>query len=134
VEGRALARLLGRPEPRDPYTTAERIVASASSDPDARAAVGAAAGALGRGIGALVNALDPALVTLSGLATALIAEAPGELRDAYEAALMRFRRADPPPLVPSVLGESSPLIGASEAAFDLVISDTGLDAWESDTR
>jgi predicted NBD/HSP70 family sugar kinase len=130
VDGRAMARVLGRPEPRDPRTAAERFLASARTDADARAAVGAAARALGRGIGALVNALDPELVSLSGLATGLMAEAPGDLRETYSAALMRFRRAAPPPLLPSALGEGSPLIGAAEAAFDTVISDAGLDAWE----
>ncbi|GAA2435199.1 ROK family transcriptional regulator [Actinomadura vinacea] len=134
VDGRAMARALGRPEPRDPRTAAEQIITAARTDPDARAAVGAAARALGRGAGALVNALDPELVSLSGLATELIETAPEELRAAYTAALMRFRRADPPPLAPSALGPASPLVGAAEAAFDLVLSDAGFESWSEAER
>ncbi|MFF5264728.1 ROK family protein [Actinomadura viridis] len=129
VDGRAMARALGRPEPRDPRSEAGRILASAGGDQAARAAAGAAAGALGRGVGALVNALDPELVTLSGLAADLVATAPEELNGAYTAALMRFRRADPPPLLPSALGGRGPLLGAAEAAFDTLLSDAGLEAW-----
>ncbi|MFC5748967.1 ROK family protein [Actinomadura rugatobispora] len=134
VDGRAMARALGRPEPRDPRTEAERILAAARSDPAARAAVGEAARALGRGAGALVNALDPELVTLSGLATGLVATAPDELDEGYTAALMRFRRAGPPPLVPSALGPASPLTGAAEAAFDAVLSDGGFQSWSDETE
>ena len=43
--------------------------------------------------------------------------------------VMRFRRADPPPVVASVLGERGQLLGAAEAAFDAVLSDQGLEAW-----
>lgn len=129
VDGRAMARALGLPPPRDPRTEAERIIAAARSDPASRRAVAAAARALGRGAGALVNALDPDRVTLSGLGPGIAAVAGDELDRALLAGLMSFRRAAPPPLLSSTLGPDSTLVGAAEAAFDLVLSDEGLAAW-----
>ncbi|NKZ06535.1 ROK family protein [Actinomadura latina] len=127
VDGRAMARALRRPPPRDPRTAAEEIIASPSRD--AREAVAGAARALGRGMGALVNALDPDVVTLSGLATDLAAASPGALSEGYTTGLMRYRRADPPPVRPSTLGPRGPLTGAADAAFDVLLTDEGLDAW-----
>lgn len=127
VDGRAMARALHRPPPRDPRTAAEEILVSPSSA--AREAVAGAARALGRGMGALVNALDPDVVTLSGLATDLAATAPDALSDGYMGGLMRYRRAAPPPVLPSTLGPHGPLTGAADAAFDVLLTDEGLDAW-----
>lgn len=127
VDGRAMSRALHRPPPRDPRTAAAEILASSS--PEAREAVAGAARALGRGMGALVNALDPDVVTLSGLATDLAAAAPEALSGAYTAALMRYRRADPPPVRPSTLGPRGPLAGGADAAFDVLLTEDGLDAW-----
>jgi predicted NBD/HSP70 family sugar kinase len=129
VDGRAMARGLGRPVPDDPRTTAERILAAAPGDPAARAAVDTAARALGRGIGGLVNALDPDLVTLSGLAVDLRAAALEELDAGYQSGLMRFRRSAPPPLTPSSLGPDGRLAGAADAAFDTILTGQGIEAW-----
>jgi predicted NBD/HSP70 family sugar kinase len=130
VDGRAMARLLGRPPPADPRTLADQVVTAAGAgDAAARAAVGTAAGAFGRGVAALVNALDPDVVTLSGLARSLVAVAPAELEAAYQAGLMRFRRADPPPLLASTIGAGSALVGAAEVGFDAVLTEAGLDRW-----
>ncbi|MFI0373382.1 ROK family protein [Actinomadura sp. 1N219] len=131
IDGRAMARALHRPPPRDPRTAAGQIIAAAASDPEARAAVAAAAHALGRGVGALVNALDPDVVTLSGLATDLTATAPAALNDGYANALMSYRRAAPPPVLPSTLGPRGPLTGAADAAFDVLLTEEGLDAWNT---
>ncbi|MFD0691746.1 ROK family transcriptional regulator [Actinomadura fibrosa] len=133
VDGRAMARSLRRPQPRDPRTAAERIVARARTDPASREmdAVADAARALGRGMGALVNALDPDLVTLSGLAIDLAALAPDPLGEGYTAALMRYRRADPPPVRPSALGSLGTLTGAADAAFDVLLTNDGLTAWSA---
>lgn len=129
VDGRAMARTLGRAAPRDPRTAAERVLAAAPTDPASRDAVAEAAAALGRGVGGLVNALDPGAVTLSGLAVGLLATAPRPLRHAYRAGLMRFRRAEPPPLLPSTVGADGALIGAAETGFDAVLTAEGLTAW-----
>jgi predicted NBD/HSP70 family sugar kinase len=128
VDGRAMARDLGLPEPRDPRTEADRILRSA--DAAHRAAVTRVATTLGRGIGGLVNALDPDLVTLSGLARSFLAEVPEALHAGYADGLMSFRRAEPPPLRPSTLGDQGPVIGAAEVAFDALLTEEGLAAWE----
>lgn len=133
VDGRAMARAMGEPPPRDPRTKAERILRSAATDPFARQAVASAARALGRGVAGLVNALDPALVTLSGLAIGIAEAAQDELQTSYRSGLMRFRRTDPPPLVHSVLGSTGALTGAAEVAFDAILTPAGLDAWSSET-
>jgi predicted NBD/HSP70 family sugar kinase len=132
VDGRAMSRALGRPAPRDPRSAANRILAEAAGgDPAAGHAVEVVASAFGRGVAALVNALDPNLVTLSGLALGLAAAAPRPLRRSYRDGLMRFRRAQPPALLPSALGADGTLVGAAEVAFDAVLSDAGLAAWSA---
>lgn len=119
VDGRAMARTLGAPPPEDPRTLADRILqAAAAGDAAARDAAAAAARAFGRGAGGLVNALDPDLVTLSGLAEGYAAVVGEDLRAGYLDGLMRFRRADPPPLRTSELGGAGPVAGAAEVAFD----------------
>jgi predicted NBD/HSP70 family sugar kinase len=118
VDGGALARLLGEPEPPDPVTYARQVLARAGTgDRAARAAVDVAAEALGRGIAGLVNALDPDVVTLGGLGADLLAAAPDPLHAACRAGLMHFRRATPPPVVPARLGEDGPLTGAAERVW-----------------
>jgi predicted NBD/HSP70 family sugar kinase len=135
VDGRAMARTLARRAPRNPRTAGERILADARrGDPAARAAVHAATAAFGRGVAALVNATDPDLVTISGLAIGLAGQAPATLDRAYRDALMRFRRRHPPPLVASVLGGDGILTGAAEVGFDTVLCDHGLRTWTATRR
>jgi predicted NBD/HSP70 family sugar kinase len=130
VDGRAMARALGRPDPRDPRADADAILAEAASgDPACRAAVITAATALGRGVAGLVNALDPALVTLSGLGCGFIEVAPQELRSAYLGGLMSFRHDDPPPLLASALRGDGTIIGGAELGFDAILTDEGLETW-----
>jgi predicted NBD/HSP70 family sugar kinase len=116
VDGGALARALGEPDPADPVSWARQVLAR--RDDAARAAVAAVATALGRGIGGLVNALDPEVVTLGGLAADLLAAAPAEVDAACRAGLMGFRRGTPPPVVAARLGADGPLTGAAERAWD----------------
>jgi predicted NBD/HSP70 family sugar kinase len=92
-------------------------------------AVERVAAALGRGIGALVNAHDPAAVSLSGLAAAVLTAAPEQVNAAYLGALMRFRRASPPALLPSALADLGPLTGAAELVFDGFLTARGLTTW-----
>ncbi|MBC6464364.1 ROK family transcriptional regulator [Actinomadura alba] len=132
VDGRAMARALGRPAPHDPRADADVILAEAASgDPASRAAVGTAATALGRGVAGLVNALDPALVTLSGLGCGLIETAPEELGSAYLGGLMSFRHDDPPPLLASTLRGDGTIIGGAEVGFDAILTDEGLESWSA---
>jgi predicted NBD/HSP70 family sugar kinase len=130
VDGRAMARHLGWPEPRDPRTAGDQALAAArGGDPAAREAVERTATAFGRGIAALVNALDPAAVTLAGLAPGLAAAAPAALQEAYQEGLMRFRRAQPPLLIPGALGANATVVGAADVGFDTVLTEEGLTAW-----
>jgi predicted NBD/HSP70 family sugar kinase len=79
------------------------------------------AAALGRGIAGLINGVDADLVTLGGLGVDLLAVAPDELQAAYLAGLMAYRRDDPPPIVPTVLGEDGPIAGAAEEAWSALL-------------
>ena len=119
VDGGALGRLLGEPTAADSAGYARAVIArAAGGETAARAAVGAVATELGRGIAGLVNALDPDIVTLGDLAADLLAAAPDELHAACAAGLMRSRRETPPPVVAAALGEVGPLTGAAERVWD----------------
>ena len=119
VDGGALARLLGEPAAADSAGYARAVIARAAGGEDAaRAAVGAVATELGRGIAGLVNALDPDVVTLGDLAADLLAAAPEELHAACRAGLMRSRQEAPPPVLAAALGEIGPLTGAAERVWD----------------
>ena len=120
VDGSALARLLGHAPPRDPITYARRIINSPEPGPAGAAAT--VATALGKGIAGLVNALDADLVTLGGLGVDLLKVAPDRIAEAYEAGLMSFRRASPPPVLAAALGEDGPLAGAAEEAWTALMS------------
>jgi predicted NBD/HSP70 family sugar kinase len=127
VDGRALARILGQPSPADPRSFAEGVLAAAKDgDSTAKAAADQIAARVGRGAGALVNALDPELVTLSSLGINLLAVSGAELVEAYQRALMGFRRADAPPVLASTAPRPASLIGAAEAGFDHLLTEAGL--------
>jgi predicted NBD/HSP70 family sugar kinase len=129
VDGRALARYLGHPPPRNPRAAADRVVAAARTGDDAALrAVSTVAAALGRGIGGLVNALDPAAVTVSGLTIDLLEVAEGAFERAYDRALMAYRRRSPPQVRCATVADGS-LVGAAEAAFDVVLAEPGLTDW-----
>jgi predicted NBD/HSP70 family sugar kinase len=119
VDGGALARLLGDGEPASPVAYATQVLRRAR-DGSAReaAALEAVADELGRGIGALVNALDPEVVTLGGLADEIATFAPGILHTSYQLGLMPVRRRQSPPLLRAALGSSGSLIGAAEQVWD----------------
>jgi predicted NBD/HSP70 family sugar kinase len=127
VDGRALARHLGDPPPPDPRTYATAVLDR--TDPAARAAVERAAENLGRGIAGLVNALDPEVVTLGGLAAPLRAAAGPAFTSAFTDGLMTFRRAAPPPLRPAALGDDAALHGAAATALDAVLTEESLSTW-----
>ena len=126
---RGLLRAVGQPEEGDRMVRAEQVIAAAATDPGCGAALTRAAQALGRGIGALVNAQDPEAVGLSGLAAEVYQAAPGPVQAGYLTTLMRFRRLAPPALLPSTLGDLGALTGASELVFDAFLTARGLGAW-----
>jgi predicted NBD/HSP70 family sugar kinase len=137
VDGSALARALGRPEPPDEVSFSRRILAlaraatAAGSQPEERDAIERIARSIGSGTAGLVNAFDPDIVTLGGLGRDVLDIAGGHLYPAYRAGLMRFRAVKPPPLVPAHFGDDAPLVGAAEEAFSSVLTDDGLRAWSS---
>ena len=126
---RGLLRAAGQPEEGDRMLHAEQVIAAADTDPGCAQALARVAESLGRGIGALVNAQDPEAVGLSGLAAEMYQAAPAAVRAGYLATLMRFRRSEPPALLPSTLGELGALTGASELVFDAFLTPRGLGAW-----
>lgn len=132
VDGRALARHLGAPEPDDPRGYARSVLADSPGNRGTQSAVRRVAAALGRGTAGLVNAHDPDVVTLGGLAPLLAAQS-GFAR-AFEEGLMRFRRPAPPPIQSAAFGERGSLVGAAAAGLDLVVSEPGLDRWEAGVR
>lgn len=131
---RGLLRAVGQAEQGDRMIAAEQVIAAAATDPRCGQALTQVAGALGRGIGALVNAQDPEVVGLSGLAAEVLAAAPAAVQAGYLAALMRFRRPQAPALLPSTLGDLGVLTGASELVFDAFLTPRGLGAWRPQVR
>jgi predicted NBD/HSP70 family sugar kinase len=127
VDGRALARHLGDPPPPDPRTYATAVLGR--TDPAARAAVEQAAGSLGRGIAGLVNALDPEVVTLGGLAAPLRAAGSRAFTTAFTDGLMTFRRTTPPEIRAAALRDDAALHGAAATGLDAVLTEESLSTW-----
>jgi predicted NBD/HSP70 family sugar kinase len=121
VDGTALARLLGRPAPRDHVAYARRLITATAPEPAERDAVRSIAGALGRGIAGLVNGIDPDLVTLGGLGIDLLTAARDDVDAAYQAGLMAYRRDEPPPILPAALGDDGPIAGAAGEAWSALL-------------
>lgn len=129
VDGRALARHLGEPPPADAHTYARAVLERAATERAARRAVDKCAAALGGGTAGLVNALDPDVVTLGGLAVALQRTSPAAFERAYLTGLMTFRRRHPPAVRPASYGEDGSLQGAVEVGIDSILTEDGLAAW-----
>lgn len=121
VDGGALARLLNDTPPADSVTYAGRVLDRVvAGDELARDAVRTVAANFGRGVAGLVNALDPDVVTVSGLAPRILALASAEVQRSYVAGLMEFRRNAPTDVIAAGLGEAGPLIGAAEQVWLLL--------------
>jgi predicted NBD/HSP70 family sugar kinase len=130
LDGQALARHLGEPAPNDEVSYSRKVLAAARDGRGPQhSAVRDVAFALGRGTAALVNALDPELVTFGGLAPELLVVARGRVMDGYREGLMGARADVAPVLVPSTLGRRAPLVGAGEHAFDHILTGKALAAW-----
>lgn len=109
---------------------AARLLSQAATDDQAQA-VAANARALGRGIAALVNAHDPEVVVLSGLAADLYERVAPVLTGAVEDGLMTIRRDRPPLIAPSAMPWRGSLLGAMESVFDAFLTPEGLATWLS---
>jgi predicted NBD/HSP70 family sugar kinase len=130
LDGAAFAGRVGRAAENEVSLIAEVIEDAAQRPGPERRAVRSAARALGRGIAALVNAHDPALVCLSGLAPSVRATAPEVVDDAYTRGLMSSRAVAPPSIVDGCLGERAALVGAAEQAFDRFLASVQIDSWD----
>jgi predicted NBD/HSP70 family sugar kinase len=128
---RQVARRAGIRARRDPRTSLHRLFTEAHPTPAARRTREALAADLGRGIAGLVNALDPELVTLGGLAAGLRASSPGGFADAVDRGLMTVHRDRPPRIVDARAGEDAPLVGAGLSVFDRVLDAGRLAHWAS---
>lgn len=127
VDGRALARRMGEPEPADPYSHAVAVVErAAAGERRARDAVGHVASRLARGVAGLVNAHDPDVTVLGGLGPALRVAAAPEFDRAYADGLMEFRRDTPPPVRDAAHAQDATLRGAIAIALDEATSPAGL--------
>jgi predicted NBD/HSP70 family sugar kinase len=132
LDGPAVARALGRPAPGDEVSFTRSVLAAAQAGrPAELSAMQAVARSLGRGTAGLVNAFDPAVVTVGGLGRDLLALAGEHVAPAYRDGLMRFRASPPPALIPAWLGADAPVTGAAEDAFSAVLTEEGLRAWTS---
>jgi len=127
IDGRALARHLKEPTPDDPYGYAEAVLRR--TDRAASRAVAKVVTALGTGIAGLVNAHDPDVVTLGGLAIPLRAAAEAAFDEAYLAGLMTFHRTSPPPVLSATHQPDGPLRGAAALALDHLTTEPSIAAW-----
>ncbi|MEV5962208.1 ROK family protein [Kribbella sp. NPDC051952] len=127
IDGRALARHLKEAAPDDPYAYTEAVLQR--TDRTARRAVVKVVAALASGIAGLVNAHDPDVITLGGLAIPLRAAAESTFEDAYLDGLMTFHRTAPPPVLSATHQPDGPLRGAAALALDHLTSEPAIAAW-----
>lgn len=118
---------------RDPRGWLHRLFTDPRPSPDARRAREALAADLGRGIAGLVNALDPDVVTLGGLAGELRSAGAAGFERAVRAGLMTVHRDRPPRVVDARAGGNAPLVGAGLSLFDRVLDAEMLARWASRT-
>lgn len=98
------------------------LESAAAGDDVALAAVRETARWLGRGIGGLVNILNPSMVVLGGLFAALHQQAASTIAEAVAGQGLAAATALVK-IVPSALGVDSPLFGAAELAFRETLHD-----------
>jgi len=130
IDGRALARHLKEPTPDDPYAYAEAVLRR--TDRAASRAITKVVAALAAGIAGLVNAHDPNVVTIGGLAIPLRAAAQQTFEQAYLAGLMTFHRPSPPPVLAATHQPDGPLRGAAALALDHLTTEAAIAAWAAE--
>ncbi|MFL6122614.1 ROK family protein [Actinophytocola sp.] len=129
-----IARGAGRRIRQHPRTWLHGLFTDPRPSPKVRDTREALAADLGRGIAGLVNALDPDVVTLGGLASELRASSPEGFEHAVDAGLMTVHRDRPPSIVAARGGEDAPLIGAGLEVFERVLDADMLARWASRVR
>ena len=129
-----LSAQLGVAEPEDPREWLRRLFENPPPTPQGQRLLRGLAGDLGRGTAGLVNALDPDVVTLGGLAGPLRSAAPRDFEQAFEAGLMRVHRRDAPEVVTGLADENEVLVGVALAAFDQVLDAPRLALWAGEAQ
>jgi predicted NBD/HSP70 family sugar kinase len=129
VDGRAMARHLHKPAPEDPRRFIEDVIAAAPGDAASRRATQRCVAAFAAGVAGLINALDPEIITLGGLAGPLRQAAPGAFDAALTNGLMEFRRAAPPVIRNATWDKDGALRGAATLGLDTALDTNGLDRW-----
>ena len=129
VSGPALAEQLGVEDPS--LDAIARAIRTAHRDN--RSAVKSSAWSLGRGLGGLISTTDPDVITVAGLAPALLDAAPGHFDEGLRSATMRHRQTALPPILPSELGEDGSFLGAIDSGLDRLTQPKHLARW-AETR
>lgn len=133
VDGAALARLAGHVTPADPEIYAQQTLRSLIQGVDSRVDVEVPAKILaqrlGAGVAGLVNAHDPEVITLGGLAPLIRSAAPVAFDDAFAGGLMLANRQAPPPVRDGAHGDDGPSHGAVSLGIDHVTQPTALAEW-----
>ncbi|WP_440901767.1 ROK family transcriptional regulator [Actinosynnema sp.] len=127
-EAGAVARRAGLTVTGDPRAWLRDFYADRGPASPARAGLAAD---LGRGIAGLVNALDPDLVTLGGLAASVRDACAESFERAVLAGLMAVHRESPPVVVAARSDEDAPLIGIGLSVFDRVLDADLLARWST---
>jgi predicted NBD/HSP70 family sugar kinase len=129
-----IAARLGEPEPADPREWLRRLFETPQPSTRERRVRSELAADLGRGAAGLVNALDPDVVTLGGLAGQLRDAAPGAFEKAFDAGLMDVHRGNAPEFATGLAGEDAVLVGVALTAFDEVLDARRLAQWAGAAR
>ncbi len=128
---RRLASRLGQSEPADPRGWLREILETSQPSAEERRLRERLAADFGRGTAGLVNALDPNMVTVGGLAGLLRDAAPDAFQHAFEAGLMSVHRRRAPEVVTGRAGKDAVLLGTALATFDRVLDAPQLAVWAS---
>jgi predicted NBD/HSP70 family sugar kinase len=129
-----IAARLGESDPDDPRVWLRGLFETPEPSADEQRVRSELAADLGRGAAGLVNALDPDVVTLGGLAGPLRNAAPRDFDHALAAGLMRVHRQDAPEVVTGLAEENEVLVGVALAAFDQVLDARRLAVWAAEAR
>jgi len=125
---------LGQDDEGDPRGWLRRLIETPEPDSHQQRIRAVLAADLGRGTAGLVNALDPDVVTLGGLAGPLRDGARCDFEQAFEAGLMDVHRGDAPEVATGLAGDDAALVGVALAAFDEVLDAHRLALWVGGAR
>jgi predicted NBD/HSP70 family sugar kinase len=128
-DAREVARRVGAGEPSDPRAWLGELLQRADPSPVQLQLRAELAASLGRGAAGLVNAMDPEVVSLGGLADSVRACAPDRFSKAFEAGLMALHRSQPPEVRAAQAGAEAALVGVGMTAFAGALDAQWLARW-----